>query len=266
MMLVDLIGSINHALPQLAVASAQRAFDDEILGPNIGYAFLRPTRADATEPFDIGGAEMWSSLRSTTVGILGTGAIGDAVVRMAHARSGADGVCHHWDPGSEPEGSVGVRRQTFARVLEARVLCVALPWSEAMTAQVRDSRLAPVNAHTLLVAWRRSPAIERALVYLGHHYVEPILLRNLAAVACTSKFHLVRLFAATLGITPHRYQLLLRLARAKALLREGAPITQIAHGLGFADHSHLNRSFRMLMGMTPTQYQQSIESEGAISF
>ena len=42
------------------------------------------------------------------------------------------------------------------------------------------------------------------------------------------------------------------------MLREGAGITHIAHGLGFSDHSHLDRSFRVLMGMTPTQYQQRV--------
>ena len=62
-----------------------------------------------------------------------------------------------------------------------------------------------------------------------------------------------------LGTTPHRYQLLLRLSRAKSMLREGICITQIAHGVGFADHSHLDRSFRVLLGMTPTQYRNTVE-------
>ena len=43
------------------------------------------------------------------------------------------------------------------------------------------------------------------------------------------------------------------------MLREGVCITQIAHGVGFADHSHLDRSFRVLLGMTPTQYRDTVE-------
>ena len=35
--------------------------------------------------------------------------------------------------------------------------------------------------------------------------------------------------------------------------------THIAQGVGFFDHSHLDRSFRILLGMTPTQYQQSVD-------
>jgi len=44
-------------------------------------------------------------------------------------------------------------------------------------------------------------------------------------------------------------------------------VTQIAHGVGFADHSHMDRSFRVLMGMTPTEYRRSVvASSAAISF
>jgi AraC-like DNA-binding protein len=256
---IDLISAINHALPRLVVASAETAPGEELFGPNIGYAFFRPGSSGAIERFDVEDVEIWSNLRSTTVGILGAGAAGDAVARTAGDRFDADVRCHRWAPAADSALDAGTLRETFAKALKARVLCVALPWSEALTAQVRNFGHESVDARTLLVVWRRSLAFERALVYLGHHYVEPILLRNLAAIAHTSRFHLVRLFAATLGITPHRYQLLLRVARAKAMLREGTCVTQIAHGLGFADHSHLDRSFRILMGMTPTQYQRSAE-------
>jgi AraC-like DNA-binding protein len=167
-------------------------------------------------------------------------------------------IRHHWTPTVETEPDTDPRSETLARAVAAHVLCVALPWPAALTAQVQWNTFVPVGARTLLVAWRRSAAFERALVYLAHRYDEPVQLGNLAAVACVSKFHLVRLFTATLGITPHRYQLMLRMARAKAMLLEGTRVTQIAHGLGFADHSHLDRSFRTHMGMTPTQYQQSV--------
>ena len=259
-MLVDLVSAINHALPRLVATSARRCPGEEVLGPGIGYAFFRPTASasGSTEQFDFGDAEAWSGFRSTTVGILGASAIGAQVARMTEREFGAQVACHDADSMIESRLASDAGRETVAEVLAARALCVALPWTGALTALVQLNTFTSVNARTLLVAWRRSPAFERAIVFLGHRYVEPVQLCNLAAVACVSKFHLVRLFTATLGITPHRYQLLLRMARAKTLLREGAGVTSIAHGLGFADHSHLDRSFRVLMGMTPTQYQQSI--------
>lgn len=257
MMLVDLVSAINHALPRLVATCAGRSPGDEVLGPGVGYAFFRPPASGSAEPFDCGETEAWSSLRSTTVGILGASAIGATVARIAEREFGARVACHDAASIAESGLASAAGSETLAQVLTARALCVALPWTGALTALVQLDKSRSVSARTLLVVWRRSPAFERAIVFLGHRYVEPIQLGNLAAVACVSKFHLVRLFTATLGITPHRYQLLLRMARAKALLREGAGITNIAHGLGFADHSHLDRSFRVLMGMTPTQYQQS---------
>ena len=125
--------------------------------------------------------------------------------------------------------------------------------------QIQSNKLTDISPGSVLVVWRRAPAIERALIYIGQHYVEPIQLCDLAKVACVSKCHLVRRFTATLGVSPHRFQLLLRLSHAKAMLREGTCITHIAQGVGFFDHSHLDRSFRILLGMTPTQYQQSVD-------
>ncbi|MEO8303354.1 MAG: helix-turn-helix domain-containing protein [Betaproteobacteria bacterium] len=259
MVLVDLVSSINRALPRLVASAARRSIDDDVLGPGIGYAFLRRGESGTNEPLELGDAGAWSSLRSTTVSILGAGTTGASVARVARRRFGAEVVCYDSSSSTESGPDIGTGCDALAEVLAAQVICVALPWTAALTAQVRFNQSAQVNARTLLVAWRRSPAFERAIVYLGNRYVEPIQLCNLATVACVSKFHLVRLFTAILGITPHRYQLLLRMAQAKAMLREGTGITNIAHGLGFADHSHLDRSFRVLMGMTPTQYQQSIE-------
>jgi AraC-like DNA-binding protein len=256
--LVDLVSSINHALPRLVAASSHRSYDDELFGANIGYAYFRPAEPGAFEPSDVDDAQAWSRLRSTTVGILGAGSTGAAVARVAHATIGAEVVRCPWAPTTESGTGVRAHGEPLLRTLAADVLCVALPWPAVLTALVHCNRFAPVVARTLLVAWRRSPAFERALIHLGHRYDEPVQLGNLAAVACVSKFHLVRLFTATLGITPHRYQLMLRMARAKAMLREGTLVTQVAHGLGFADHSHLGRSFRTHMGMTPTQYQQSV--------
>lgn len=258
MILVDLVSSISHALPRLVAASARRAPDAKISDLEFEYAFFRPDEAGTAERFDNEDSDSWATFQSTQLGILGAGPIGRAVARMAHQRFGAEVIYHPLVSTDEVDFDVDARWQPLDDVLAARVICVVLPWSDDLPAQVQRIRLRQVNPQLVLVAWRRSLAIERALVYLGQHYIEPVQLCNLAKVACISKSHLVRLFTATLGISPHRYQLLLRLSRAKAMLREGGCITQIAHGVGFFDHSHLDRSFRLLAGMTPTQYQQSV--------
>jgi AraC-like DNA-binding protein len=56
---------------------------------------------------------------------------------------------------------------------------------------------------------------------------------------------------------PHQFQTLVRVSRAKALLREGWSIPQAASQVGFFDQSHFNRHFKRIIGVTPGQYRVS---------
>ena len=229
------------------------------MGPKSGTRSYRQADPTTSEPIAIESANTWSGLQANTFGVLGTSRIGQAVARITYKRFGADVVYHHSATSADTEFDDWGRRQSFDDVIAARTICIVLPWSSDLLGQIQENKLTDVSPESVLVVWRRAPAIERALIYIGQHYVEPIQLCDLAKVACVSKCHLVRRFTATLGVSPHRFQLLLRLSHAKAMLREGTCITHIAQGVGFFDHSHLDRSFRILLGMTPTQYQQSVD-------
>lgn len=91
--------------------------------------------------------------------------------------------------------------------------------------------------------------------YAEAHLDGPIRLRDLAALAGLSEFHLQRSFRASRGISPHRWILHRRIARAKALIAAGQPLAQIAPACGFDSQSHLTRSFRIATGATPGQYR-----------
>ncbi len=104
------------------------------------------------------------------------------------------------------------------------------------------------------VLLRDDPAVRRALEYLGDHLLERVTLDELAVAVGVSKFRLVRLFRACVGMPPHRYQLGLRLRLARRLLERGVPIAVAAAEAGFADQSHLHRHFRRGLGMTPGEY------------
>ena len=107
----------------------------------------------------------------------------------------------------------------------------------------------------------RVASIERALAHLREHFMQEIGLLELAAAAGLSKFHFVRLFAAVVGITPHRYQLLLRVNRARQLLRQGGEIADVAQRTGFFDQSHFTACFRDVVGVTPGRYQVHMSSQ-----
>ncbi len=98
-------------------------------------------------------------------------------------------------------------------------------------------------------------SIQRAMVFLTQRYAQEISLSELAAVAGLSKFHFLRLFSAHVGVTPHRYHLLLRVARARAMLRCGAEIAHVALATGFCDQSHLTRCFHSVVGVSPRRFQ-----------
>lgn len=86
---------------------------------------------------------------------------------------------------------------------------------------------------------------------------ENVGLDELAAAADLSRFHLIRLFRRRYGVTPFAYQRNLRIEKARAVLRSGRGIADAAAAAGFADQSHLGRSFRAVMGSTPGEYRES---------
>ncbi|MGX5796501.1 AraC family transcriptional regulator [Pseudomonas sp. ArH3a] len=74
-----------------------------------------------------------------------------------------------------------------------------------------------------------------------------------------SKFHLLRAFQKETGLSPRQWAMQLRTCRAKGLLRSGVSASDVAHELGFADQSHLNRHFRAAYGITPGRYQRVLK-------
>ncbi|PXA87713.1 hypothetical protein DMC47_31390, partial [Nostoc sp. 3335mG] len=69
-----------------------------------------------------------------------------------------------------------------------------------------------------------------------------------------SKGTLIAGFKAHFGVPPQRYLIQVRLAEARALLRQGVGIAEVAYTVGFADQAHLTRHFRAVLGVTPARY------------
>jgi AraC family transcriptional regulator len=96
--------------------------------------------------------------------------------------------------------------------------------------------------------------LERLKDYVIAHLDEPIEVSELAKLAGRSPFHFSRVFRRSVGVSPHRYVVHLRLQRAIELAREGrSSLAEIAAHTGFADQSHLSRWIRRVRGVTLTQ-------------
>ena len=112
------------------------------------------------------------------------------------------------------------------------------------------------DTHAALAPRRRErERVQRVRAYLHDNYAENVTLAHLAHLAHVSPYHLHRLFCQEVGIAPHRYQTHVRVDRAKALLAQGLPISQVAVETGFADQSHLTRHFKRLVHVTPGSYR-----------
>jgi AraC family transcriptional regulator len=102
-------------------------------------------------------------------------------------------------------------------------------------------------------------ALRSVIGYMHDHIAEHIALDELSRVAGVSRFHFVRLFRRTTGMTPMRYLESCRIEFARKLLRDGnRSMPEIATAAGFADHSHFVKRFRRHAGCTPGQYAAQI--------
>lgn len=109
-------------------------------------------------------------------------------------------------------------------------------------------------------ARRGRPLAEEARAHLEARFAEKVSLGALGDRAGVSAFALLRAFRAATGLSPHEYQTLLRVTRARHLLRGGAGIASVAAEVGFCDQSHLHRHFRRIVGLTPSGYLRAQES------
>jgi AraC-like DNA-binding protein len=101
-----------------------------------------------------------------------------------------------------------------------------------------------------------SVAVERARELLTAQVADPPSLRELADAVGANRFVLLRGFRRRFGVTPWAFVLRLRVERARALLGRGQDIVEVAHALGFADQSHLSRTFKRTIGLSPAAYRR----------
>src|SRR5213080_2906015 len=92
-------------------------------------------------------------------------------------------------------------------------------------------------------------------------YFEPLDVRAVASVAHLSRAHFIRSFRATFGETPHRYLQRRRVERSMFLLRETRKsVTEVCFDVGFTSLGTFSRTFREILGITPTDYRKRTEA------
>ncbi len=100
----------------------------------------------------------------------------------------------------------------------------------------------------------------RARDTMDRAFADALDVEALARSVHLSRAHFIRSFHQTFGEPPHRYLQRRRIERAMALLREtDRSVTEICFDVGFASLGTFGRTFRAIVGVSPTEYRARSE-------
>lgn len=166
--------------------------------------------------------------------------------------------CRHMITLAEQEATaVELIINTICREIEAR----GEGWSDIVKLELQHFML--LVKRDLLNGERTfdcsaNPIASRLASYIEHYYDKPMTLYSIARdFGCTAG-HLSRVFKQHTGLSPKQYIIQRRIAEAKRLLREDSNliVDSISQRIGFEDFTVFNRNFKLVTGMTPSQYRK----------
>jgi AraC-like DNA-binding protein len=110
------------------------------------------------------------------------------------------------------------------------------------------------------------PKVMLVLQYLRDNIAsyDDVSLPKIADEVGLSPSRLMHVFTQSTGVPIRPYVRWLRVQRAAGELARGSSITAAAHQAGFSDAAHLTRTFRQMLGATPSEIvRQSAGTPGA---
>lgn len=107
---------------------------------------------------------------------------------------------------------------------------------------------------------KKSPQwLTRAKDFLHDNFSESVTTETLAEIADVHPVHLARVFRQRYDCTVGEYLRRLRVEFARRQIQAtDLPLSEIALAAGFADQSHLNKTFKSLLNLTPSEYRKNI--------
>jgi len=97
--------------------------------------------------------------------------------------------------------------------------------------------------------------IVAAKVFIDENYHEAIDLDEISQKAYLSRFHFHRLFSKVYKKTPLQYLTAKRIEKAKSLLSENKPVTDVCNEVGFESLGSFSVLFKKEIGFAPTYYR-----------
>jgi AraC-like DNA-binding protein len=97
--------------------------------------------------------------------------------------------------------------------------------------------------------------IVAAKVFIDENYHEAIDLNEISQKAYLSRFHFHRLFSKVYKKTPLQYLTAKRIEKAKTILSENKPVTDVCNEVGFESLGSFSVLFKKEIGFAPTYYR-----------
>lgn len=99
--------------------------------------------------------------------------------------------------------------------------------------------------------------VQKAVALIQRHLGEDLSLKRLSAAVHLSTSQLIRLFRAEMQHSPHEYIVLMRIDRAKHLLKTTSlPIKSIAAEIGYKTESSFTAAFTDRVGLSPRRFRE----------
>ncbi len=113
-----------------------------------------------------------------------------------------------------------------------------------------------------LAPWQK----RRAKELLAEHLDGSLRLATLASECGLSVSHFAKSFRQSFRTSPHRYLILQRIERAKALLvRSACPLSEVALQTGFADQAAFSRTFGAVLGSPPGRWRRHARHQAGLT-
>jgi AraC family transcriptional regulator len=128
----------------------------------------------------------------------------------------------------------------------------------ALRVLIENPRDSPPGGARVRIFRPGAPA-ERAIEYIDANLGSTLRVDEIAKFVGLSASHFSRAFKVSRGLSPVTYISLMRVDRAKCMIRATRKtLCQIAGDCGFADQSHLSRSFRRWVGASPAAWRRLV--------
>ena len=139
------------------------------------------------------------------------------------------------------------RNWTFKKPAHELYCMSGLYW---MLAKLQEKKLSAYYSSS------KYDVIAPAVKYLEENYANTEMSSDeLATVAGVSSVYFRKIFAAVFGEPPMRYLQNVRMEKAKDMLSgDYMPISDIAESVGFKSIYHFSKTFKKIVGCTPTEY------------